>query len=74
MSLSGSVVEDAIERNSWGGGRPDVNRCVASQTPEDFTAHVEMHPLKHHCQHAVELFLSSVCLFCGVTIEFPCAE
>ena len=23
---------------------------------------------------AVELFLSSVCLFCGVTIEFPCAE
>jgi hypothetical protein len=28
------------------GGSPDVNRCVASQTPEDFTAHLEMHPLK----------------------------
>ncbi len=24
-----------------------MNRCVASQTPEDFTAHLEMHPLKH---------------------------
>jgi hypothetical protein len=24
-----------------------VNGCVASQTPEDFTAHLEMHPLKH---------------------------
>ena len=34
MSLSGSVVEDAIERNSWGGGRPDVNRYVTSQTPK----------------------------------------
>ncbi len=28
------------------GGSPDVNGCVASQTPEDFTAHLEMHPLK----------------------------
>jgi hypothetical protein len=26
---------------------PDVNGCVDSQTPEDFTAHLEMHPLKH---------------------------
>jgi len=51
MSLSGNVVEDAIEHNSWGGGRPDVNRCVTSQTPEEFTAHLDMHPLKHHCQH-----------------------
>ena len=25
----------------------DVNASVASQTPEDFTAHPEMHPLKH---------------------------
>jgi hypothetical protein len=24
-----------------------VNGCVASQTPEDFTTHPEMHPLKH---------------------------
>jgi hypothetical protein len=29
------------------GGSPDVNGCVASQTPEDFTTHLEMHPLKH---------------------------
>ncbi len=29
------------------GGSPDVSSCVASQTPEDFTAHLEMHPLKH---------------------------
>ncbi len=73
----GSVVEDAVERNSWGKSRCDqmccfpntgglhrtsgdaplelpnlrdpssVNRCVASHTPEDFTAHLEMHPLKH---------------------------
>ncbi len=28
------------------GGSLDVNGCVASQTPEDFTAHLEMHPLK----------------------------
>ena len=41
----GSVVEDAVERTHCGS--PDVNRCVASQSPEDFTAHLEMHPLKH---------------------------
>ena len=41
----GSVVENAVERNI--GGSPDVSRCVASQTPEDFTAHLEVHPLKH---------------------------
>ena len=29
------------------GGSLDVNASVASQTPEDFTAHQEMHPLKH---------------------------
>ena len=29
------------------GGSPDVNGCVASQTREDFTVHLEMHPLKH---------------------------
>ena len=40
-----SVVEDAVVCISWGS--PDVNGCVASQTPEDFTAHMEMHPLKH---------------------------
>ncbi len=28
------------------GGSRDVNLCVASQTPEDFTAYLEMHPLK----------------------------
>ena len=27
------------------GGSLDVNGCVASQTPEDFAAHLEMHPL-----------------------------
>ena len=45
------------------GGSPDVNRCVASQTPEDFTTHVEMHPLKHHCQqlnYYYHLFVCSV--------------
>jgi len=41
----GSVVEEAVERNSWGS--PDVNRCVVLQTREDFTAHLEVHPLKH---------------------------
>jgi hypothetical protein len=41
----GSVVEDLLSVTP--GGSPDVNRCVASQTPEDFTAHLEMHPLKH---------------------------
>ena len=29
------------------GGSLDVNASVASQTPEDFTAHLEMHTLKH---------------------------
>ncbi len=29
------------------GGSLDVNASVASQTPEDFTAHPEMHPLIH---------------------------
>ena len=28
-------------------GSLDVNASVASQTPEDFTAHPEMHSLKH---------------------------
>ncbi len=28
------------------GGSPDVNGCVTSQSPEDFTARLEMHPLK----------------------------
>ncbi len=28
------------------GGRSDVNGCVASQSLEDFSAHLEMHPLK----------------------------
>jgi hypothetical protein len=27
-------------------GSPDVNGCVAFQIPKDFTAHLEMHPLK----------------------------
>ncbi len=29
------------------GGSLDVNESVASQTPEDFTAHPEIHPLMH---------------------------
>jgi hypothetical protein len=29
------------------GGSPDVKASVASQIPEDFTAHLEMHPLRH---------------------------
>jgi hypothetical protein len=29
------------------GGSLDVNASVASQTPEDFIAHPEMHPLIH---------------------------
>ena len=29
------------------GGSMDVNASIASQTLEDFTAHPEMHPLKH---------------------------
>ena len=40
-----SVVEDAVERNSWGKSRCE-QKC-RPQTPEDFTAHLEVHPLKH---------------------------
>jgi hypothetical protein len=29
------------------GGSPDVKASVAYQIPEDFTAHLEMHPLRH---------------------------
>ncbi len=29
------------------GGSPDVKASVAPQIPEDFTAHLEMHPLRH---------------------------
>jgi hypothetical protein len=29
------------------GGSPDVKASVASQIPEDFIAHLEMHPLRH---------------------------
>jgi hypothetical protein len=29
------------------GGSPDVKESVASQIPEDFTAHLKMHPLRH---------------------------
>ena len=67
----GSVLEDAVERNSWG-----KSRC------EQMCRFPNSGGLHHTCGDApletplpaVELFLSSVCLFCGVTIEFPCAE
>jgi hypothetical protein len=39
------VCGHAVERAF--GGSLDVNASVASQTPEDFTAHLEMHSLKH---------------------------
>ena len=29
------------------GGSPDVKASVASKIPEDFTAHLEVHPLRH---------------------------
>ena len=29
------------------GGSLNMNASVASQTPEELTAHLEMHPLKH---------------------------
>jgi hypothetical protein len=71
ISLAGSVVEEAIERNSWGKSRCE-QMCHFPNTGG----------LHHTCGDApletplpaVELFLSSVCLFYGVTIEFPCAE
>ena len=33
------------------GGSLDVNASVATQTPEDFTAHLEMHPWKQIIRH-----------------------
>ena len=42
----GSVVEDAVERNSWGKSRCE-QMCCFPNTGEDFTTHLEMHPLKH---------------------------
>ncbi len=39
--VCGHAVEQAL------GGSLDVNASVSSQTPEDFTTHPEMHPLKH---------------------------
>ncbi len=45
MRAGRHVIVNAIERKTPGGS-PDVNGCVASQTLEDFTAHLEMHPLK----------------------------
>ena len=41
----GSVVEDAVERNSWGKSRCEL-MCRFPNTG-DFTAHLEVHPLKH---------------------------
>jgi hypothetical protein len=45
MHAGRRVIEDTIEVTPKGS--LDVNGCVASQTPEDFTTHLEMHPLKH---------------------------
>jgi hypothetical protein len=45
MGEVNSVVETAVERTSWGS--PEMNCCVASTIVEDFTAFLEMHPLKH---------------------------
>ncbi len=44
MPLSKTVVTPLSEPQ---GGSPDVKASVASQIPEDFTAHLEMHPLRH---------------------------
>ena len=52
----GSVVEDTVERNSRGKSRCEQMCCF--QTLEDFTAHQEMHPLKH--------LLCSIQFQCGV--------
>ncbi len=41
----GCVVETPLSVTP--GGSPEVIGCVASQIPEDFTALLEMHPLKH---------------------------
>ena len=44
MPLSKTAVTPLSEPR---GGSPDVKASVASQIPEDFTAHLEMHPLRH---------------------------
>ena len=45
------------------GRSTDENRCVAFQTQEDFTAHLEVHPLKH--------LLCRVQFRCGVMCIIP---
>ncbi len=65
-------IEDAVERNS--GGSPDVNGCVASQTPEDFTAHLDMHSLKQgSLQEEVlkKTLLGVTCIRLGATCLNP---
>jgi hypothetical protein len=37
------------------GGSPDVIESVASQTPEDFTTHLEMHPLRQICKEPLSM-------------------
>ncbi len=44
MPLSKTAVMPLSEPQ---GGSPDVKASVASQIPEDFTTHLEMHPLRH---------------------------
>jgi hypothetical protein len=44
MPLSETAVTPLSEPQ---GGSPDVKASVASQIPEDFTAHLEMSPLRH---------------------------
>ncbi len=44
MLLSKTAVTPLSKRQ---GGSPDVKATVASQIPEDFTAHLEMHTLRH---------------------------
>ncbi len=41
----GSVAENAVERNM--GGKSRCEQMCRFQTPEDFTTHLEVHPLKH---------------------------
>ncbi len=56
MPLSETVVTPLSKPR---GGSPDVKASVASQIPEDFTTHLEMHPLRyiHHLATCTILIL-----------------
>ena len=68
MGARNSVVEHAVERNSWGKSRDELLCCFRnnSEIMEDFTAFLEMHPMKHESSSLMNKFTVEWCMYRSV--------